>query len=253
MNGLRPGVFLSFSPHDRAVADRLDSVLRRGGVRTAVDRLRELENGLPTEPVLQDLGACDRLVVLWSRAAAQDQVVGVHRDLAASFGKPSLACLLDTDVVPPSADTVLRAAPGDGAALEQRLLAAVHGGRPGPSPAPRGDTVVGPGHWRIEDDGPHPRVLSLQLGADHALRGTERSGPLTGAVSGRWRFDAENAQLDLTLDSAFGLRPVRNDLELQLLAVPGNVTAAEDVHGLASPRRYRLTREAAPTPPDPRP
>ncbi|GAA1214512.1 hypothetical protein GCM10009665_00310 [Kitasatospora nipponensis] len=247
MTGRPPGVLLSFGPEGERAARRLDALLRGGGVRTALDGLGHLDAGLPPGPVLLDLGACDLLVVLWGRRSAADPAVGARLTVAESFGTPLLCYGLDDTPAPARAGTVIRAAhhdPAGDAEAAHRVLVAAHQGRPVPAPAPppSGGAAVTPGHWTIEDDATHPSILSLELSAEGGVRGSLRHRQLLAQVTGRWRFEARDRRLELDLRHAFGLRPVRTRLELQLLDGDRQGLRAEDVHGLAHRRRYRLER-----------
>lgn len=232
------GVFLDFAPADEAAARELDAFLRGHAIRTAVDRERFLQDGLPDEQVLQDLGACDLLVVIWSAAAAADERLAAHRELAESFGKRWLAYAVDDAPVVPGATAVLHA---DDAAARSDLLRAVTPGSHPPVRPPVGVTVR-PGVWTIERDAPPGLVLELRLTDDGRLAGTQKQAGLVGEVGGTWRFAPADAQLILDTEVRFGLRPVRTEVELQLLAAAAEGRlSAEDVHGLAAPARYTIS------------
>ncbi|WP_439675291.1 hypothetical protein [Embleya sp. MST-111070] len=231
---------------DRAVG--LDALLRDAGVRTAVDEIRDLSDGLPADPVLQELGACDLVLLVWSRGAAQDRHARVQCEYAASFGKSCLVWPLDA-TAPPEGGRVERLPLGCdvrevAAEVVRRLGAARSRGRSGSG------GVVEPGPWTIESDPRLGEVLALELGPmgigspdRAALTGTHRRAGLVGRVVGSWWFDDAAGRLDLELESAFGLRPVREVRRLQLLGGDGPFLLAEDLHGIADPRRYRLIRK----------
>ncbi|MFE3199079.1 hypothetical protein [Embleya sp. NPDC059237] len=229
---------------DRAVG--LDVLLRDAGVRTAVDEIRDLSDGLPAEPVLQELGACDLVLLVWSRGAAEDPHERVQCEYAASFGKSCLVWPLDA-TAPPDGGGVERLPLGcdvrEVAAEVVRRLGVRSRGRSGAG------GVVEPGPWTIESDARLGEFLALELGPmgngsrdPGALTGTHRRAGLAGRVVGSWWFDDAAGRLDLDLESAFGLRPVREVRRLQLLGGDGPFLTAEDLHGIADPRRYRLTR-----------
>ncbi|MFI0940251.1 hypothetical protein [Streptomyces sp. NPDC021020] len=245
-----PGVFLAHAPADSAQADALDALLRAGGARTAVDESRDLSDELPAEPVLQDLGACDVLLVVWSSAAAEDAHVAEQRTYAADFGKPCLVWPLDGTDAPEGAEQMPPGSSADDAA------AAVHqllDRQPSDAPPAEDGTAVGPGRWTIESDARDGDVLEAELtgssdgdGSSSAeqsghLTGVHRRAGLEGRLTGRWWSTPAASRLDLELESSFGLHPVREQRHLQLRGGPGALTA-EDVHGIADPRTYRLTR-----------
>jgi len=247
----RPGIFLAFAQEDASRALNLDALLRAGGARTALDESRELHNGLPSEPVLQDLGACDLLLVVWSRHAAADAHVSEQRRLAASFGKPCVVRSLDPAPVP--ADTSRQLPPEDD---DQEVVAAVYrllGMRP-QGKASRPQLAVDPGCWRITSDAQHGETLKLDLTAAHDeastaatsagyLTGVHQRAGIEGKVTGRWWSYAAEGQLDLDLESSFGLRPQRALRRLRLLGGTAQDIAAEDLHGIATVLHYRLIRE----------
>ncbi|GAB7184632.1 hypothetical protein ATKI12_4463 [Kitasatospora sp. Ki12] len=251
-----PGVFLAHAPADTGRAADLDARLRAGGARTALDESRDLSDGLPAEPVLQELGACDLFLLLWSRDAAEDPHVRAQREYAASFDKPCLVWPLDETALPPGQGREERLPPGSDAraaeAAVHRLLGARADGAPAARPAV--GAVVGPGHWTIESDARSGESLDVDLtaspdgsvdGGDDGgdLTGTHRRAGLEGKVTGRWSFDRTEGRLDLELTSAFGLRPVQEARRLRILGGDGGNTSltAEDLHGIADPRHYRLT------------
>ncbi|MEU1520344.1 hypothetical protein ABZ490_51035 [Streptomyces sp. NPDC005811] len=257
-----PGVFLAYAPADADRAAALDGRLRADGARTALDESRDDCNGLPAEPVLQELGACDLFLLLWSRDAADDPHVQEQSRYAASFGKPCLVWPLDTTAPPSEQGQAEQLPPGSDA---QEAGAAVHrllGTRPtdpqsDDDPA-RGAERVGAlesGHWRIESDAQHGESLKVELtpSADAAsphdsvegglLTGTHQRAGLQGRVTGRWWFSRTEGRLDLELESSFGLRPVRELRHLQLLGGGDRSLTAEDLHGIAAPRHYQLTLE----------
>ncbi|MFH8381401.1 toll/interleukin-1 receptor domain-containing protein [Kitasatospora sp. NPDC018058] len=259
---VRPGVFLAHAPADGDLAATLDARLRAGGVRTAVDESRDLSDGLPAEPVLQELGACDLFLLLWSRDAADDPHVREQRRYADSFDKPCLVWPLDGTALSPGEGPVERLSPGSDA---REVDAAVHrllgtrptDARPGDGPGwdRAGGAVVAPGRWVIESDAQYGESLELELApsADTAvpddsvegghLTGTHLRAGLQGKVTGRWSFTRTEGRLDLELATSFGLRPVRELRRLQLLGGDDRSLTAEDLHGIADPRHYRLTRE----------
>ncbi|MFG2844178.1 TIR domain-containing protein [Kitasatospora sp. NPDC048296] len=258
----RPGVFLAHAPADAERAAALDARLRAAGVRTAVDESRDLSDGLPAEPVLQELGACDLFLLLWSRDAADDPHVREQRQYADSFDKPCLVWPLDGTALPPGERPVEGLPPGSDV---PEVDAAVHrllGTRPtdagagdGPGWDRAGGAAVEPGRWAIESDTQYGESLELDLAAsaDAAvpddsvegghLTGTHLRAGLRGKVTGRWWFARTEGRLDLELATAFGLRPVRELRHLQLLGGDDRSLTAEDLHGIADPRHYRLTRE----------
>ncbi|MCX4768008.1 TIR domain-containing protein [Streptomyces sp. NBC_01275] len=258
----RPGVFLAYAPADADRAAALDGRLRADGARTALDESRDQDDGLPAEPVLQELGACDLFLLLWSRDAADDPHVQEQYRYAASFGKPCLVWPLDTTAPPPGQGRVEQLPPGsddqEAGAAVHRLLGAPpadprSGDGSGRAPATVG--AVESGHWRIESDAQHGESLEVELApsADAAvpddsvegghLTGTHRRAGMQGRVTGRWWFSRTEGLLDLELESSFGLRPVRELRRLQLLGGDDRSLTAEDLHGIADPRHYRLTLE----------
>lgn len=222
------GVFLDYASDDEAAARGLDSRLRGLGLRTAVDRDRRTENDIPAEPVLQDLGACDALVLLWSAAAAADHRIGVILRTAASFGKDLLAVPVDGTAPPPDASRTATAA---------EVLAAV-GARP--QRVDTADIILAPGDWTVETGADDTYVLSL--GEDGQVRGERRTRGLTGTVTGDWTYDHSSARLTLDLAVTIGLRPQRSLLDIQLLGSGDARLTGVDVHGLAAPARYTLRR-----------
>ncbi|MFD8781927.1 hypothetical protein [Kitasatospora sp. NPDC059599] len=258
----RPGVFLAHAPADADRAAALDTRLRAGGLRTALDESRDLSDELPAEPVLQELGACGLFLLVWSRAAADDPHVLEQRRYAASFDKPCLVWPLDATALPPGEGPVERLPAGSD---DRAVDAAVHrllGTRPSdarpadaPGAGPAGSGAVEPGHWTIESDDPSGESLDVDLtaSADAAvpddsvegghLTGTHHRAGLRGEVTGRWWFAPEEGRLDLELSSSFGLRPLRERRHLRILDVDGHTLTAEDLHGIADPRHYRLTRD----------
>ncbi|MEU3618909.1 TIR domain-containing protein [Streptomyces sp. NPDC006872] len=257
-----PGVFLAYAPADADRAAALDGRLRADGARTALDESRDHSDGLPAEPVLQELGACDLFLLLWSEDAADDPHVQEQCQYAASFGKPCLVWPLDTTAPPPGQGQVEQLPPGSD---DQEAVAAVHrllGTRPADPQSGdgsgRGAETVGAvesGHWRIESDAQHGESLEVELtpSADAAsshdsvegglLTGTHQRAGLQGRVTGRWWFSRTEGRLDLQLESSFGLRPVRELRHLQLLGGDDRSLTAQDLHGIADPRHYRLTLE----------
>ncbi|MEU9048212.1 MULTISPECIES: toll/interleukin-1 receptor domain-containing protein [unclassified Kitasatospora] len=259
----RPGVFLAHAPADADRATDLDARLRAGGARTALDESRDLSDGLPAEPVLQELGACDLFLLLWSRDAAEDPHVRAQREYAASFDKPCLVWPLDATALPPGQGRVEQLPPGDDAreadaAVHRMLDTRPADARPGgPGADPSGGAAVEPGRWTIESDAQHGESLDLELTpsagpADAAapdgsveggdLTGTHLRAGLKGKVTGHWSFARTEGRLDLELTSSFGLRPVHEPRHLRMLGGDGDTLTAEDLHGIADPRRYRLTR-----------
>ncbi|GCE02380.1 hypothetical protein EHYA_10157 [Embleya hyalina] len=216
-------------------------------MRIAVDEVRESADPLPAESVLQELGACDLVVLVWSRGASRDRHVREQCEYAASFGKACVVRPLDV-TAPPGGGDVERLPLGCGvrevaASVRRRL-----GARAGDGFGYGG--VVGPGSWTIESDARYGESLTVELGplvdgsaGPGSLTGTHRRAGLEGRVVGCWRFGAAASRLDPEPESAFGLRPVREVRRLQLLGGGDRFLAAEDLHGIADPRRYRLTRE----------
>jgi hypothetical protein len=247
----RPGVFLAFAPQDASPASSLDTLLRAGGARTAFDESRELHDGLPSEPVLQDLGACDALLLVWSRHTADDAGVSAQRRLAASFDKPRLVRSLDAAQVPEDAGRQFPPEDDD-----DDVVAAIYrilGVQP-QERAPRPQFAVEPGRWRITGDARHGETLELELMAarDAGSTPATSAGYLTGVhwragiegkVTGRWWSNAAEGQLDLQLETSFGLRPYQALRRLQLLGGTGRQITAEDLHGIATVLHYRLVRE----------
>ncbi|MEV7773510.1 TIR domain-containing protein [Kitasatospora sp. NPDC086791] len=255
----RPGVFLAHAPADADRAAALDARLRAGGARTALDESRDLSDGLPAEPVLQELGACDLFLLLWSRAAADDPHVLEQRRYAASFDKPCLVWPLDATPLPPGEGRVEQLPPGSDARAADAAVHRLLGTRPatagpatGRDPADAGS--VEPGHWTIESDEPSGDSLDVRLTAsadasvpDDSVDGGHLTGShlragLQGKVTGRWWFARAEGRLDLELASSFGLRPVHELRHLRLLGRDGRTLTAEDLHGIADPRHYRLTQ-----------
>ncbi|MFI0721680.1 hypothetical protein [Streptomyces sp. NPDC021224] len=242
-----PGVFLAYAPADAEPAGALDALLRAGGARTAVDEARDLSDELPAEPVLQDLGACDVLLVVWSKAAAQDAHVSQQRTHAADFDKPCLVWPLDGTDVPDGADSVPQG--GDASEAAAAVYRLLDRQPPQADPAP-GGVAVGPGRWTIASDAQDGEVLEVELTADGSpdaeqsghLTGTHRRAGLEGKLTGRWWSAPADSRLDLELESAFGLRPVHEERHLQLRADGPDALTAQDVHGIADPRGYHLTR-----------
>ncbi|MFE5587148.1 hypothetical protein [Kitasatospora sp. NPDC056531] len=263
----RPGAFLAHAPADADRAAALDARLRAGGLRTALDESRDLSDDLPAEPVLQELGACGLFLLVWSRDAADDPHVLEQRRYAASFDKPCLVWPLDATALPPGEGSVEQLPAGTD---DRAVDAAVHrllGTRPVDAPpadappadaagaGPVGAGAVQPGHWTIESDDPSGESLDVELtaSADAAvpdgsvegghLTGTHHRAGLQGKVTGRWWFAPEDGRLDLELASSFGLRPQRERRHLRILDGDGRTLTAEDLHGIADPREYRLTRD----------
>ncbi|GAA2065128.1 hypothetical protein GCM10009839_90920 [Catenulispora yoronensis] len=238
-----PGVFLAFASEDSPRALSLDASLRASGARTAFDESEEPDEELPSEVVLQDLGACDGFVLVWSRHTAEDDGVSELRRLAASFDKPCFVRSLDATPAPEDVDGRIPAEDDDAAAT-----AAVHrllGAQP-PVSAPRPHLSVEPGRWQITSDAQHGETLDLELtGADGSgpLTGVHRRAGVEGNVTGHWRSYPEEGRLDLDLESSFGLRPQHSLRQLQLLGGTNHELTAEDLHGIATVLRYRLVRD----------
>ncbi|MFD0634670.1 hypothetical protein ACFQ9X_27155 [Catenulispora yoronensis] len=170
-----PGVFLAFASEDSPRALSLDASLRASGARTAFDESEEPDEELPSEVVLQDLGACDGFVLVWSRHTAEDDGVSELRRLAASFDKPCFVRSLDATPAPEDVDGRIPAEDDDAAAT-----AAVHrllGAQP-PVSAPRPHLSVEPGRWQITSDAQHGETLDLEL------TGADGSGPSPASTAG---------------------------------------------------------------------
>ncbi|GAA2460852.1 hypothetical protein [Streptomyces macrosporus] len=216
-----PAVFLTAAERDLATLTTLDRRLRRHGVRTGVDAERVLTDGILQEPVLQDLGACDAVVAVWSEAAAGDPVVAAHLETAASFGKRTI-----------------RYSPNGDAQFED-LLHEVYGATPVPAPKAPTGVVIAPGRWRITDDDT-PLELDLVLAPDGRATGTGTAREHTGRVTGGWRYDTPHEELALDLRIAIGLRPAPLPLLLCPTRRDGDRVHAADAHGLAAPHTYTL-------------
>ncbi|GHJ40870.1 hypothetical protein [Streptomyces sp. TS71-3] len=216
-----PAVFLTAAQWDRASLTALDRRLRRRGVRTGVDPERVQTDDLLPEPVLQDLGACDALVAVWSEAAAGDPFVEAHLETAASFGKRAI-----------------RYTPNGDAQFET-LLCDLYGDAPVPAPREPAGVAVDPGRWRITD---HDAALELDLvlGPDGRATGTGTARDRTGRVSGSWRYDAPEEELALDLRITIGLRPTPLALLLCPTGRDGDRIHAADAHGLAAPHTYTV-------------
>lgn len=209
-------VFVAYDVDAEAGARLIDRQLRRRGTRTAIGDGTPFENGLPPDLVLQDLGACDVLLLVSSGEARDDPNLAVLSRLAESFGKRSVSCRPGDDVTNVQKEIEDTVTDSEGA------------------------LTINAGEWTITSDRADLTKLAVKLAGDGRVTGTHEAQGMTGEVNGSWKFDPGNRELSLDLESSFGLTPNQLQLELELTGEDGGTITAKDAHGLASSHAYQI-------------
>jgi hypothetical protein len=244
-----PKVFLSYATADRSVAVRLDAELRARGIRTYLDSSEDRpdfdEDEMLPEPILQQLGWCDVLLALWSRAASESGWVEAECRMAREFGKELLAYRLD-GTPPPSLDGPLPVVEkaGDPDSIDE-LLRALHvdGGHRESAGPPGAAVAIVAGRWHLDiTDLAGRSSRTLDLTEDGHLKGETKVKGLSGTVSGTWSYHPKDGLLKLEMETRVGLRPNTEVLQIQLTGRDGDALLGEDRYDLGPGRRYTLTK-----------
>jgi hypothetical protein len=239
----QPKVFISYSPLDKDIALEIDSLLRTYRVKTFVDFDRVIENELLLENVLQELGACQGVVLIWSQRAVNDEVVDADWQTALSFGKPVIPYILDNTPLPPKINSSQIIPIDNLQNAKDEILRSIYEGNPVPPPQEPVAIAMTPGHWRVEiDERSRTSVMELDLNPDRKITGQHNKLGLSGSINGEWQFDSTNDLLTLQVESRFGLRPNRYVLRIQLTSQDKEAIYGEDMYGFAGIQTYKLIK-----------